>query len=77
MLLQQLLTGSQGGSLGSKMEVEGEEGEAAATCISVHLLAVAACGGMAEEKHKCLLNNLISQQNSGIEKAIFFSTNRK
>lgn len=41
------MTGSKGGSLGSKMEVEEEEGEAAATGISVHLLAGAACGDMA------------------------------
>lgn len=46
------LTESQGGSLGSKMEGEEEAGEPAATCISVHSLAVAACGDMAEEKHR-------------------------
>lgn len=52
VLLLQVLTGSQGGSLGSKMEGGEEVGEAAATGISVHSLAVAACGDMAEEKHR-------------------------
>lgn len=33
------------------MEVEEEGGEVAATCISVHSLAGAACGDMADEKH--------------------------
>lgn len=33
------------------MEGEGEGGELAAAGISVHSLAVAACGDMAEEKH--------------------------
>lgn len=35
VLLLQTLTGSQGGNQGSKMEVEEEEGGAAAACISV------------------------------------------
>lgn len=52
MLLLQVLTGSQGGSLGSKMEGEEEVGEAAATGISVHSLAVAACGDMAEKTQR-------------------------
>lgn len=47
----QVLTGSKGGSLGSKMEGEEEGGEVAATGISVRSLAGAACGDMAEEKH--------------------------
>lgn len=51
MLLLQVLTGSQGGSLGSKTEEEEEVGAAAATGISVHSLAGAACGGMAVVKH--------------------------
>lgn len=52
VLLLQVLTGSKGESLGSKMEVEEEGGEVAATGISVHSLAGAACGDMAEEKHR-------------------------
>lgn len=47
----QLLTGSQGGSLGNMMEGEEEEGEAAATDTSVHSLAGAACGDMAMGKN--------------------------
>lgn len=47
VLLLQVLTGSKGGSRGSKTEVEEGEGEAAATEIFVHSLAVAACGDMA------------------------------
>lgn len=57
VLLPQVLTGSKGGSLGSKMEVEEEGGEAAATGISVHSLAGAACEDMAEEKHISLHYN--------------------
>lgn len=52
VLSLQVLTRSKGGSLGSKMEVEEEGGEVAATCISVHSLAGAACGDMADEKHR-------------------------
>lgn len=51
ILLVQVLTESKGGSLGSKMEVEEVGGEVAATDISAHSLAGAACGDMAEEKH--------------------------
>lgn len=51
MLKLQVLTGSKGGSLGSTMEEVEEEGAAAATDISVHSLAGATCGDMAEEKH--------------------------
>ena len=51
MNLLKTLTGSKGGSLGSKMEEAEEGGEVAATGISVHSLAGAACGDMAEEKH--------------------------
>lgn len=50
MEAQEALTGSKGGSLGSKMEVEAEGGEVAATGISVHSLAGAACGDMALQK---------------------------
>lgn len=52
----QVLTGSKGGSLGSKMEGEEEVGEVAATGISVHSLAGAACGDMAGEKYRDLEN---------------------
>lgn len=48
--LLQLLTGSQGGSLGNTMEGEVEVGAAAATDTSVHSLAGAACGDMAVDK---------------------------
>ena len=48
VLQSQVLTGSKGGSLGSKMEGEEEGGEAAAAGISVRSLAVAACEDMAE-----------------------------
>lgn len=51
MLRLQVLTGSKGGSLDSKMEEVEEEEVAAATGISVHSLAGATCGDMAEEKH--------------------------
>lgn len=44
------MTGSKGGSLGSKMEGEEEVGEVAATDISVHSLAGAACGDMALQR---------------------------
>lgn len=45
-----VLTGSKGESLGSRMEEVGEGGAVAVTGISVHSLAVATCGGMADEK---------------------------
>lgn len=41
------MTGSKGGSLGSKMEGVEEGGEVAVTGIFVHSLAGAACGDMA------------------------------
>lgn len=44
-----MLTGSKGGSLGSKTEGEEERGEVAAVDISVHLLAVAAHEDMAKK----------------------------
>lgn len=49
--MRQVLTGSTGGSLGSKMEGEEEEGGAAATDTSVRSLAGAACGDMAVDEH--------------------------
>ena len=52
VLLLQLLTGSQGGSLGSKTEEEEEVGAAAATGISVRSLAGAGCGDMAAAKYR-------------------------
>lgn len=48
-LCLQMLTGSKGGSLGSKTEGEEERGEVAAVDISVHLLAVAAHEDMAKK----------------------------
>lgn len=50
-MLLQVLTGSKGGSLGSKMEGEEEGGGVVAAGISVHSVAGAAGGGMAEERH--------------------------
>lgn len=58
MLFLQILTGSKGGSLGSKMG-EGEVGgEAAATGISVHSFAGAACVDMAAERHTVSNNSV-------------------
>lgn len=50
MVVQEALTGSKGGSLGSKMEGEEEEGGVAATDIFVRSLAGAACGDMALQR---------------------------
>lgn len=72
MLFLQILTGSKGGSLGSKTEEEEVGGEAAATGIFVHSLAGAACVDMAAEKHTDQRNHSYSFSSTSLPNDIEF-----